>query len=65
MFDGIKNSFKSTVDIGENASKEFMNMAKEIKDMPYKKLKPIHIAYLLFAIIAFAIIAFVIFPIIN
>lgn len=65
MFDGMKNSIKNTVVTGQQASETFINMAKEMKSMPFRKLKPLQIAYLVVAIIIFIVMAFVVFPILN
>lgn len=65
MFDGIKNSFKGTANTSRRAIKEIAGMAKEVKNMPWKKLKFTQWLYIIFGIIVFIIIAFKIFPMMN
>ena len=51
MFDGIKNSFKGTANTSRRAIKEIAGMAKEVKNMPWKKLKFTQWLYIIFGII--------------
>jgi len=65
MFEGLKNSFKSTVGTGKRASNEIIEMAKEVTKAPWKKLTPLQWGYIIVSAIIFLVFAFVIFPILN
>lgn len=65
MFDGIKNSFKNISNSSKITSAKLTDMAKEMKDMPYNKLTPVQIAYIVFALVVFILIGIFIYPMIN
>lgn len=65
MFDGLKNSIRSTKDTTKRASDDIIQMAKEVKDAPWHNLPPMGWAYIGFAVIMFILIIVFLVPLVT
>lgn len=65
MFKGIKNSLNGAKNTTKNVTGTIFDMAKEMINMPWKKLPIMGWAYIIFGLIMFLAIIFVLVPLIN
>lgn len=65
MFEGLKNSVRSTKSSTKHVTSTIFDMVKEIPKLPFNKMPIIGWAYIAFGTAIFAFIIFVLVPLVN